>query len=831
MSFPSGPVQRPQSPTPPAPRRSRFGRFIIMGLQFALLSCLVAFGVMWWYWGRDLPHVSDLDILEFTGKTQVFDRKGEFITILSPSLNNGKDMNRRLLKLEEISPWLQKSVVTNEDRRFFEHRGVDYIGIARGLIKGLLQNDLEGGSSITQQVIKNTLLADMGGARTAERKFKEAILAFRLESTFPKERILNAYLNIVYWGNGGSRNIVGISGASQAYFGKTAKDLNLAESVYLATLIPGPNRRYKNFKNYRSLMKSLMERMVEDGRITRIEANNAWATPIYPAGWQIVWNDDGSVASARLSQPQRLINNIRIAEKEGYRNQHFIQAVERKLLPLVGRKVLYGGGKIYTTLDVQVQRAAEQASLNAKLPAGATLGMALVNPSDGEVLALVGQKLRDGMVSDWDNSTRARRQVGSSIKPLLYTLALEQGWKQYDTILDAPLRGPYQPMNYSRTWLGVPVTLRYALDHSLNLPTVRLGQKVGIPKFENKLRALGFTPPKDGGLSLAIGTLEASPLEMASAYATFANGGKYFQPSFVRSFKGRKSANSREQVLYQRPTLKPDEVWDRQTAWLGLDMLMGIVYDMNKAQGGLATRARIDGWQVGGKTGTTNEIRDVWFAGVTPEISAAVWVGKQEGGQSLPSWVTSGNVPTPIWQEAVAGALKGRTVSTFQEPDGINYQWHRRIKMAVRDDTQRGSIGSRNVGTSTPTEDADTEQIEQTEQTEQTAQPAASPESPASSESASTTPTSQPIEQTTVQQSENTNAAPTAPNTVTTGTVIEAEPVDVSGVMNNETTLDNQGDQQVQSIPVFPAGSIPTNQHSQPTTGEGTEVPVMPAVP
>ncbi|UQN05076.1 transglycosylase domain-containing protein [Deinococcus sp. QL22] len=653
------------------------------GIGVLLLAGVAGAGGLWYAWGRDLPNVSDLDVLEFSGQTRVYDRNNALIGTLTPSLSSSGGVNRDLIKLNQISPWLQDAVVTSEDRRFFKHNGVDYIGIGRGLIKGVLQNDLEGGSSITQQVVKNTLLADLNSARTAERKFKEAVLAYQLERSFDKKQILNAYLNVIYWGDGGRSDIVGAETAARAYFRKGASDLNLAESVYLATIIPAPNRRYKSFQAFRPLMKDLLGRMVEDARITQAQADAAWRTPIYPAGWRIGWNTDGSLRSAVLENPARLQSNLNEAEaaRGGNRYQYlaYLQAVEKELTPIIGRKALYGGGKIYTGMDLQTQQSAERASRNADLPDGATLGIALVSPKNGEVLALVGQKLTGDRPSDWNNATQARRQVGSSVKPLLYTLALQRGWKQSDTVLDAPIRGDYQPKNYDGRWTGRYVTMRYSLDHSLNLTTVRTAQAVGIKEFEAKLRELGLTPPPNAGLSLSIGTLEASPLQLASAYASFANGGLYYAPTLVRRVQ-----DTRDKVLYTRPAPVAKRVWDTQTAWLGLDMLRGVVNDLDTSQGGLAVRARIPGVQVGGKTGTTNEIKDLWFAGVTPTVAGAVWVGKQEGGP-LPSWAYSGEIPTPIWQAAVAGALAGKPSATFAEPGGITYRVVRQVNMAFLD--------------------------------------------------------------------------------------------------------------------------------------------------
>ncbi len=639
----------------------------------ALLAVLVAFLVGLFAWGRDLPSVSDLDVLEFSGQSRVYDRSGTFVGTFAPSLANGFRVNRRLLKLEQISPFLQRAVVTSEDRRFYEHHGIDFLGVARGLIRSAT-GDVEGGSTLTQQLVKNTLLADLESARTPERKFKEALLAVQVERQFSKEEILGAYLNVIYWGSGGKSDIVGAATAARAYFDKDASQLGLAESVYLATLIPSPGR-YFDYKGYRPLMRSLLDRMVEDGRVTRAQADAAWRVHLQPAGWRVRYDGAGNVVSARLFDKEAKNRNTPPLPPRPH--VHFMQTVERDLIARFGRKAVYSGGglKVYTTMDLQAQQAAERASLDAQLPAGATLGLALVAPESGEVLALVGQKLDGGRSADWNNATQARRQVGSSVKPFLYTLALEQGFKQSDTVLDAPLTGEYQPQNYSGHYTGRPVTLRYALDHSLNLPTVRLAQQVGVSNLEDKLTELGFTPPENAGLSLAIGTLEASPLQMAEAYAAFANGGTYHQPSFLRRVV---DAGGAELALPQPASRR---VWSPQVAYLGLDMLRGVVNDLGRYEGGLAWRARVPGWDVGGKTGTTNDVKDLWFAGVTPQVAGAVWVGKQEGG-ALPRSAYSGDVAAPIWQEAAADALSGRAPTAFAQPDGIGFRWVRGVQMA-----------------------------------------------------------------------------------------------------------------------------------------------------
>lgn len=644
----------------------------LLGSLFVLV--LLALTCMYLLWGLNLPQVANLDVIELGGKTRVYDRTGKLIGTLRPSLGSGNSANHDLLTLKQISPFVLKSVVTSEDRRFYSHFGIDPIGIGRGVIKGILKNDLEGGSSITQQVIKNTLLADLNNARTAERKFKEAVLALRLEKDFSKNQILNAYLNVIYWGDAG-QNIMGIGGAARAYFYKEASQLSLPESVYLATLIPAPNRRYREFAAYRPLMRSLLNRMVADGQISQAEADKAWRTPIYPAGWRISWKADGSIQSARLENPSRLRSNLlALTPKQDGEARGYLQVVEKELAPIIPAAELYGGGKIYTGMDLQAQRSAEAASRAASLPRGATLGLAMID-KHGELTAVVGQSLRLG-AQEWNNALQAKRQVGSSIKPLLYTLAISRGWKQSDTVPDVPLRGNYRPTNYNGRWSGRSVTLRYALNHSLNLPTVRMAQAIGIDKLSSKLTELGLEPEKNAGLSLSIGTLEASPIQMAAAYVPFMNGGIWYQPHAVRSFEDRSG-----RMLYgYKPVSR--RVWDAQTAWIGLDMIRGVVDDLSAAQGGLATKARIRLWEVGGKTGTTNDIKDLWFVGVTPMYAGAVWVGKEDN-TSLPSWAYSGEVPTPIWREAMSGALKGKRAD-FDQPSGMTYRVVRRTKMAFR---------------------------------------------------------------------------------------------------------------------------------------------------
>ncbi|GGJ30127.1 transglycosylase domain-containing protein [Deinococcus roseus] len=635
-------------------------------------------------WTTELPNYRELERIKLASNIKVMDRNLRYLGTLPVTLPTGVRIDRDIVELQNISPYLPMAIVTSEDRRFFQHYGVDFIGLARGLMKIVMGDRLEGGSTITNQVIKNTLLTELSTGRTLERKFKEWILSVQVERYFSKDEILTDYLNVIYLGSGGYTDLIGVDMAARGYLGKSAKNLSLAESVYIATLIPSA-RRYFDYPAYRPLMKNLLSRMVEDGRITQQQANAAWKEQIHPAGWQVRYDRDGNLSEAELVNAKA--KNLR-PNRNTYAS-HFMQQLENQLKDVLPSNAFTadGGLKVVTTLDQQAQNAIEQSSRNARVPDGATLGAAIVDPYTGDVRAMVGQKL-DVFSREWNNAAQSRRQVGSSIKPLLYATAIENGYQQYHTELDAPVNyacagcpgGNYSPKNFSQTSTGRETTLRSALDQSLNLPTVRLADRIGIDTFKNKLQDLGFEVQGNEGLSLSIGTLESNPLKMALVYASFVNGGQLFTPNYVL-----KVENSQGQVLYdaENHRSKGKKVWTAQTAFVMWDMLRGVVYDRT---GGLARSAQISGRLVGGKTGTTNDVKDLWFVGVTPELAGAVWVGKEEGG-AMPVNSYSGVIAAPIWHDMMAGALSGKPYKNIARPAGVTYELHAGYRMAVVHDT------------------------------------------------------------------------------------------------------------------------------------------------
>ncbi|WP_194165236.1 transglycosylase domain-containing protein [Deinococcus terrestris] len=656
-----------------------FLRFLKLTSSLLLAGGVAAAGVAATYvtkWTTELPDYRELDNLSLGAETRVFARDGAPLGTLIPKVGE-QAISRTLVRLDEVSPFMTAALISNEDRRFFEHYGLDPYGIGRQLQRAAQGEDLQGGSTLTNQLIKNTLLYDeYKAARTPDRKIKEWLLSVQVERAFTKEEILRNYLNAIYWGDGGPVELYGIYSAAQAYFGKTPKGLSLAESAYLTILVPSPNR-YFNYDTVRPLMRVLLDRMVEDGWVTQAQADAAWKEDLQPRGWQIRYAANGDVKSAKLVD--RTAKELKAVTST--RAPHFVQQVEQDLIARFGRERVYGSGglRVYTTLDLKVQNAVETASREATgLPPGATLGAVVVEPYSGEVLGMVGQKLRgNAPPEDWNNAAQGQRQIGSTIKPLLYTTALSTGLRQDHREEDKPVSFPcdtckggvYSPQNFAGAVTYRNMTIREALDRSLNLVTVRLADRIGLQTFFGKLNELGLQTNDGTGLAAALGAIETTPVKMAAAYAPFVNGGLYRPPRYVT-----RVTTARGEVLYDvaNEVTKPKRVWTPQVAFLGLDMIRGVVNDLTPAQGGLAQGANFGEWPVAGKTGTSNFVKDLWFVGTTPLYTGAVWVGKQQGGAN-PDYYYSGVVGIPIWKRMMEISHAGRTPTAFVQPPGIQY--------------------------------------------------------------------------------------------------------------------------------------------------------------
>ena len=323
--------------------------------------------------------------------------------------------------MDEVSPAALQAIVAYEDDQFFDHYGFDLPAIARAFYEEFVGGGDRGGSSITTQLVKNTVLADVRNERSMERKAKELLLAIELERLLTKAEILQRYVNVVFWGG----NVYGIRAAAQTYFGKDPIELNLAEGLYLARLIPAPNPRHDDFATTRASMRTVLDKMVRQGTISEEAAERAWRYPLEPRGWTVEYGPDGTLISATPTGESVVVQESISSEL----NWHVVVAVRNWLLDRFGEAAVFGRGglRVTTTIDVQAQAAANQASLDAQVPEGAQLAIVGIDPSTGEVLAMVGEKLQPGVrEGEFNRVTQALRQPGSSFKPIAYATAMEE---------------------------------------------------------------------------------------------------------------------------------------------------------------------------------------------------------------------------------------------------------------------------------------------------------------------------------------------------------------------------------------------------------------------
>ncbi|HEU4741078.1 MAG TPA: transglycosylase domain-containing protein, partial [Meiothermus sp.] len=568
----------------------------------ALFGGLLAGGYLFYSWTRDLPTLEAFENLRLTATSTLYARDGTPIATIA-SVEDGRAVNRTLVRLSDVSPAAISAVVFSEDKRFYEHYGVDPVRLV-GALYYIVKGDLQGGSTITTQVVKQTLLRELANERALERKLKEFPLALELERRYSKQEILEMYLNVVPWGG----NAQGIQAAAEAYFGKDPAALTLAEGVYLAQLIPGPNPRYFDLKNSRLRIKRQLEDMVAEGWISQAEADAAWKQPLIPNGWQAKYDGKGNLLSAKLVDPSARV----LPELVKNYAPHFVLAVRAELEKRFGKEKLYGEGglQVYTSLDLKMQEAAERAVSGVRLPINAQLALAALDPETGQVLAMVGEK--PGTGGQFNRATQAWRSPGSAIKPFVYGTALENGWTQATTVPDVAVEfrdpsqpgGVWRPKNFSGRFLNQPVTIRYALDQSLNLPAIRTADAVGVWKIGEKLKTAGFRLAGNANLSNAIGGgAEITPVGLAGAYAAFVNGGYRVEPVLITRVE---DASGR--VIYE-PEDNRTLLFTPQVAYLVWDMLKGYVYDLKDRS---LAPVSIPGRVVGGKTGTTNDATDLW---------------------------------------------------------------------------------------------------------------------------------------------------------------------------------------------------------------------------
>jgi penicillin-binding protein 1A len=574
---------------------------------------------------RNLPDVRVLRTYSPSETTHIYDVKGKHLASLHG------EANREVLPLDEISPNLKRSVLAVEDGSFFQHQGVNFISVGRAFRANFSEGStVEGGSTLTMQLVKNLFLSPK---RAFSRKIAEAVLALRIEQVFTKPQILELYLNQVYWGH----NNYGAETAAQSYFGKSARDLNLAEGSMMAGLIAAPESLspFINKKGAIERQKLVLKRLRDLNWITAKEEQEARNFPI----------KYGKITSFQKSDMP-----------------YVTEAVVEELTQKFGRDaILKGGMRIQTSIDTKLQRMAEETvrrgigDANYRGAYADQMALVAVDPRTHYIKAMVGGV--DYKKSQYNRATQALRQPGSAFKPFVYYAAFAGGKYTPDSsILDAPVGYPdgydmYYPQNYDRSFAG-SMSVRRALEMSRNIPAVKLGQEVGLNKVVEICRSIGIKSPIDPVVSLPLGSVDLKPVEMATAYATFASNGWYSDTSLIVQV----TDSAGNMVWDNRP--KPRLVLDPWATAAVNDAMQGVIYN------GTAKSASI-GRPAAGKTGTTSSERDIWFVGYTPQLSTAIWVGNDDY-TTLGRGATGGTVVAPIWRDFMSQAMRDLPVENFR---------------------------------------------------------------------------------------------------------------------------------------------------------------------
>ena len=626
-------------------RKTKAKLFYKLGLFafFGVLGLFIFFGLFLPIFAFNLPS-PDKVVRREGFSTKIYDRNG---TLLYDIYN---DQRRTPIKVDEIPETLKKATIAIEDKNFYEHSGFDPFGMFRGLTRIVTRGRAQGGSTLTQQLVKNVLLTS---ERTLPRKVKEFALATQIESKYSKDEILTMYLNEAPYGG----TCWGVECASESYFGKSAKELNLLESAILAGLPQRPST-YSPYsatpEAYKERTKQVLRRMREDKYISK---------------------DQEAEAVKQLAEIKF------VGKAASFKAPHFVTYIQGVLEERYGESVLQSGMKVTTTLDWGLQEKAQQVVSEeiAKVEGihitnGASVA---IDPNTGEILAMVGSK--DFSAQNYDgqvNVTLALRQPGSAIKPVTYLAGLKKGYTASTMIMDVPTEFPggdgqplYTPVNYDGKYRG-PVQVRYALANSLNVPAVKMLAMVGVKNMLTTAYDLGFKTlePTDEnmkrfGLSVTLGGGEVRLLDLVSSYSAFANGGEKFEPVSIL-----KVEDSKGKVLEE---FKPDK--GKRVISEGEAFIISHILSDNQARSdafGPNSALHIPGRQVAAKTGTTNDRRDNWTVGWTPNIVVGVWVGNNDNSpmKQLSSGISGA---APIWRRIILEAMNVRPNESFKVPDSV----------------------------------------------------------------------------------------------------------------------------------------------------------------
>lgn len=567
----------------------------------------------------------------------------------------GTDREERdLVNYDEVSPYLINAIVAVEDNAFFRHHGLNFKGLIRMVLVNLRNMKLvQGGSSITQQLVKNFYLSS---ERTIRRKAKEAIMALVLERLYTKEEIFECYLNEVYFGQSGSVSVCGVGEASKFYFGKNVRKLGLPESALLAGLLRSPEGYNPRKRVERAKVRRdyILDRMASEGLITP---------------------DQAEVAKREKIKVQYHTPSYTIAP-------YFIEFLKKQLAEKYSSEVLVSEGlTVFTTLDVEMQRKAEKAvkdgiaalekkykKLTSDPEKKLQAAMIVLEPQTGYIRAMVGG--RDFATSQYNRAVQSKRQTGSVFKPFVYCTGFvlaskgKLEFKPTDIVVDEAFstkvgKTIYRPRNYSKKHSG-PVTVRRALEKSINIPAVKLALKIGISNIVEVTHKMGVTTKLPPYPSLALGSADLSLLEVASAYSTLAALGSHAEPISLRDVVDKKNER------LDKKTVRVKRAIPANAAYLTVNLMKGVL------DRGTGVRSRALGFTApaAGKTGTTDDYRDAWFVGFTPSLLCAVWVGFDKDKNV---GLAGGTAALPIWTQFMKSQLAGSYSADWQPPDSIEF--------------------------------------------------------------------------------------------------------------------------------------------------------------
>ncbi len=613
------PAKKKTAPRP-APKKKRvykkpYNEKHIIGFLFAISLSLTLFlgSLLLILSLLKVPDIRTIAEYQPSQASEILDRHGNVIERIYTE-------NRTVVPLSAMPVYLPQAFVAAEDSRFYTHPGLDLWSVFRAAINNMRSGRRgQGGSTITQQVARSLLLTP---EKTYLRKFKEAILAWRIDTLLSKNDILHIYLNQIYLGNGA----YGVEAAAQVYFGKRARNLSLGEAAILAGLPQAPSRYApnRNMSAARARQRYVLNRMVAEEYVSEKVARSAFDRP---------------VKIAASSVQKRAVN--------GY----FVQLVKKQAEKILGRSLNRAGVRIQTTMDPSQQKQAASAlkkGIQKSFPGNSKVQGAIISldACNGRVRALVGG--RDFNKSAFDRSTQARRSAGSLFKPLLYATAFEKGYTPESTLLDSPLSisghggKKWNPKNFTGKYYG-ETTLREALVQSRNIIAIKLLQQVGIKRVQKVAEKSGIRPPITADLSLALGATGVSLLEITAAYSPFVCKGKYYSPTLISAI----DSNEGKKIFRAKPMER--QVISRSVATT-MKKLLGEVI-----QRGTGKKAAGLPGVTGGKTGTTNENRDAWFVGFSGKRIGGVWLGNDDN-KSLGKGKSGGVVAAPIWRDFMSGS-------------------------------------------------------------------------------------------------------------------------------------------------------------------------------